>query len=193
MIKGEIIETIEGEKIKVKLSDGSIINYQLNEINKIDTIPICKKGSIGFGGGIPYGLGGGINCEYATSKNISISLGIGKASNLGIGYNLDLKYYLRGISNSWRPRFSLHFGSNTGVRHEEEEVYIKELHKGFSLGLGQRWMWGDKKQHGLDLDLQFLLTSSAYARVKELKDIYGEGYVSGVFPFGLSIGYRYGF
>ena len=196
MIKGEIIETILGKIIKVKLKDGSVINYQFKEIDKIDTVPICKQGSVGFGFGIPYGGFPGINFEYATLKIISISLGIGKASDAEIGYNLDLKFYLREIRKSWRPRFSLHFGYNSEIRLNSNEYIkesIKEWHKGFSLGLGQRWMWGDKKQHGLDLDLQFLLTSSAYDRVKEIEDMYWDGIIEDVSPFAFSIGYRYGF
>lgn len=192
ILKGRIIEIVPEEKIKAVLKDGSIIDYQFSEILKIETIPISKKGSLGLGVGIPYGIIG-INLEFAISKHLVLSPGIGTASAYGIAYNLGLKYYLRAIGNSsWRSRISMYYGKIVPVASYEVRKYEwqHKLHNGLTFGIGQQLMWGDKKRHGLDLDTLFIAASSAFADINVIENVL---YIPAVKRLQLSIGYRYGF
>ena len=197
VIKGRIIETVPETSIKVKLVGGSIISYQLSDVSKIESIPFCNVGSIGIGLGINYGGILGINGEFNIGSNVSLTGGVGLLGQgeepIGEGYNLGLRYYLKDIGNTWRPRISACYGAIGSI--EVWVIYgedIEEIHNGFVLSIGQQWMWGEKKRHGLDLDIMFIVTSSIYDRINEIKDELGLELES---PgrIKLSLGYRFAF
>lgn len=190
IIKGKIIETVPEESIKVELKGGSIVTYQLSEVSKIETIPISKTGSLGVGLGMPYGILG-INGEYVIYNNVALTAGVGTTMGIeaGIGYNIGIKYYLKDIGKTWRPRISAYYGTNGFI---ELDFSTEEVFNGLTLGIGQQWMWGDRKRHGLDLDILYIVTSGVYDRIDELEN---EGYekIEESGRVKLSIGYRYGF
>lgn len=195
IIKGKIIETVPEVSIKVELKGGSIINYQLSEVLRIQTIPISKTGSLGVGLGIPYGILG-VNGEFTIGANVTLTGGVGTTILAVTGYNFGIKYYLKEIGNTWRPRISAYYGTNgilaVKVLYWSTREDIEEVHNGLTLGIGQQWMWGDTKSHGLDLDFMYIISSGIYDRIDELKSDMGLD-IEKPGRFKLSIGYRYGF
>ncbi|MEE9463981.1 MAG: hypothetical protein V3W14_00220 [Candidatus Neomarinimicrobiota bacterium] len=193
IIKGRIIETVPDVSIVVELKGGSILTYQLSEVSRIETIPMKKAGSLGVGLGIPYGVIGA-NIEYALENNINLTAGIGTTVFAGSGYNVGVKYYLKDIGYTGRPRISAYYGTNALIA---VTVFggedINETFSGLTLGFGQLWMWGDSKKHGLDLDLMYLLTTGSYdERKEEIEDQYYTT-LEDLGKIKISIGYRYGF
>ncbi|MCK4579467.1 MAG: hypothetical protein KAU50_11815 [Candidatus Marinimicrobia bacterium] len=192
MIKGKIIYTVPDVSIQVELKSGSIVTYQLSDVSRIEMIPIKSAGSLGVGIGIPYGVIGA-NAEYGVEKNLSLTAGVGTTGLAGTGYNLGIKYYLKDIGNTWRPRISAYYGTNgmilVTVFGGED---IEEAHPGLTVGVGQQWMWGDAKGHGLDLDLMYIVTSGMYDRRDEIEEEYNTT-MEDLGRVKLSIGYRYGF
>jgi len=193
MIKGRIIETVPDVSIVVELKGGSIITYQLSEVSSIESIPMKKAGTLGVGIGIPYGVIGA-NVEYALENNLNLTGGFGTTGLAGSGYNLGVKYYLKDVGNTRRPRISAYYGTNAMIA---VTVFggedINESFSGLTLGYGQQWMWGESKKHGLDLDLMYLLTTGSF---EERKDEIEERYSTTLEDPGkikISIGYRYGF
>ena len=194
MIKGQIIETVPDQYIRVEMKDGSIMTFQLENVARIETIPIARQGSMGLGLGIPYGMFGG-NVDYAVSDKISLTGGIGTSVFAGPAYNLGIKVYLKGVGQKTRPRVSAYYGVNAIIILLDEltdEFLVQETHHGLSIGIGQQWMWGDKRDKGLDVDLILIVTSTYEDRAAEVEDEYStELTESGALK--LSIGYRFGF
>ncbi|MBL7960393.1 hypothetical protein JNL27_09160 [bacterium] len=138
------------------------------------------RSSFGLGLGIPYGILG-INGEFAVWNNFSITGGVGTTILAGVGYNVGGKYYFRNVGNTWRPRISAYYGTNAvavviGGNSDDDRTF-----SGITFGIGQQWMWGKNKSHGIDLDILYIASSKVFDRTDE----------NGRVKF--SIGYRMGF
>lgn len=195
IIKGRIIETIPDESITIELKGGLIYTYQLSDVTMIETIPICKMGSVGAGLGVPYGVLG-LNGEYAIADNVNLTAGIGTTILAGAGYNIGIKYYLKDVGNAWRPRISAYYGINGIIIVQyawSSEPFIEEVHSGLTLGIGTSWMWGDAKKHGIDLDIMYIATSGYFERKDELEEKYTNISWEEFGRVKISIGFRYGF
>jgi hypothetical protein len=194
MVKGQIIETVPDQYIRVEMKDGSIMTFQLADVARIEPIPVAKQGSMGLGLGIPYGTLGA-NVDYAINDYISLTGGIGTSVFAGPAYNVGIKLYLKGVGQKARPRVSAYYGVNAVIVVLDEmtdEFLVQETHHGLSVGIGQQWMWGDRRNKGLDVDLMLIVTSTYKDRAPEVEDEYG----TELTEFGdikISIGYRFGF
>jgi hypothetical protein len=194
MVKGQIIETVPDQYIRVEMKDGSIMTFQLEDVTRIESIPIAKQGSMGLGLGIPYGIFGA-NIDYAVNETISFSGGIGTSIFAGPAYNFGIKIYLKGVGHKSRPRVSAYYGVNATILVIDEltdEFLVEETHHGLSVGIGQQWMWGDRKNKGLDVDLILLASSTYHDRAVEVEEEYGTT-LTETGNIKLSIGYRFGF
>ena len=146
--------------------------------------------NIGAGVGIPYGVVG-INADFPIVKNFHFSWGLGTTIMSGIGYNSGIKYYLRSVKNSWRPRILFNFGTTGILEVSDPSGKRKKKYYSFSLGIGQKGMWGKTKTHGIDLDILYILGSEIFDDIDEYA---GKGYaVNSESRTKLSVGYRYSF
>lgn len=139
-----------------------------------------KHGSVGLGFGIPYGVLG-INAEYYIIPYLSCSGGIGTTLFAGLGYSVGARGYVRKPGHFWRPRASLFYGINGFWLINNDQIYHPENEKfrGLTIGLGQLFQ---TRQHGLDLDLMYIINS-------ELYQVHPGDYVR----LKISVGYRYAF
>jgi hypothetical protein len=156
-----------------------------------------KKNSIGLGFGIPYGILG-VNLDINVATNLNLSGGVGTTILAGIGYNLGLKYFFIPIEQTFRPRVSAYYGTNTvsevpriGTFGSFSVSSGKETksYSGLNLGIGAQLMWGETKSNGLDFDIIYLATTEL--DIEELRD---EGFViEDPGNVKIAIGYRYAF
>lgn len=155
-----------------------------------------NAGSIGLGAGMPYG-GIGINLDYNLDR-ITLSAGIGSivVYDDSPGYAFGIRYNLREMNNTWIPRLSIFYGTNSVLKIEYYDWYSHytnyELYTGLNIGFGQQWKWGKTKKHGMDLDLMYIVTSDVFEDCDDLEDVgfYVERRPSRIV---MSIGYRYNF
>lgn len=164
-----------------------------------ETSSYPDNGSFGIGMGIPYGIFG-INIDLMMSDTLAVSGGIGHTIFAGMGYNFGVKYYLREIGNTWRPRLMAFYGTNSLIdvvgHYSYWKTYndVSETYDGLTLGIGQQWTFGESKKHGLDLDLMWIVSRGGFDdRVDELDH---QGYDMNDIGTGrikISFGYRYCF
>lgn len=190
IIIGNLIKK-DNQEIQIKVKN-EVKTYKLSYIAKIDSFHLADKGSFGIGFGIPYGVLG-INLDLKLVDNFYLTAGVGTTLLWGVAYNVGGKYYLKKPGYKWRPRISLYYGTNTvntaHLNNSDEEASFN----GLTLGIGQSFNWGDKKNKGIDLDLMFIVSNSQ-AYYNKIDQWEKEGYEvetgSGV---KISIGYRFGF
>ncbi|MDP2174040.1 MAG: hypothetical protein Q8M98_05330 [Candidatus Cloacimonadaceae bacterium] len=151
---------------------------------------IASNGSLGFGFGLPYG-GLGFNADLNLLEHLALTAGIGTFGYVS-GYELGLKGFLFPLKSNWRPQITLLYGINGMVLIDiPAGADIKEAYRGFTVGAGSRWMFGDRRNHGMDFDILYVINSGMFERIDELEE---QGYVfTKVNRFTLSFGYRYAF
>ena len=168
-LKGEIKERVV---IICRYGSGSIMckvkNKDKQDINIsdiIDIVPVIttNRGSFGAGFGIPYGGLIGLNIELILSDEVCLSLGAGTLLEYGFGADAGLLFYVRNYKNTWRPRFSIYYGTNTVTITKIISMYnqriIHDNSSGFTVGFGQKFV--DKsKRTGINLDIMYIIYPS---------------------------------
>lgn len=185
IIRGKIMAVETGQHILVEMRDGSRFHYPWEEIDNIEMLAFGRRGAIGLGLGIPYGILG-INGELAILPRLSLSAGIGTTIFVGLGYNAGLKVYLREPEKRWQPNLSAYYGINGMIINEGYYNEFNQKYPGLTLGIGQMWQLGVQRRSGFDFSLMVLVTSGVYEAAKLL-------YMETPFPVRLSFGYRYAF
>ncbi len=141
-----------------------------------------SKNSWGVGAGIPYGITG-VNVDYNIIANLDFSFGVGINPLSGFCYSIGGKLHFASNEKKFRPRISCYYGTNTMVE-EPDDIDDFTNYDGVTAGVGARIAFG--KQHGLDFDLMYIVSTEA--DIDELED---EGYdVSGMDDIKISVGYR---
>lgn len=190
VLQGRLTE-FNDQLLKVKINDGPVVfTINIEDISRIFEIPIAKKGSIGAGLGVPYGILG-FNAELAVHDYINLSAGLGTTVFAGLGYGLGAKGYFKPIGEKWRPRVSAHYGVNSLIMLDDDWD-TSEKFAGLVLGLGIQGMFGINRNHGFDFDIVYLATmGDLYDRVDQLEK---SGYtVNERGRVRVSLGYRFGF
>ncbi len=183
VIKGTTSSDTNDSTVTVETENGSRIKLSLLDILKIEKIPLSKNGSIGFGIGMAYSLIG-INLELPIIQRVNFSGGFGSSILAGLGYNFGLKYYFRDIGFTWRPRLSIHYGTVSAQRTVSPDEVTDKIYQGTVIGLGQQWMFGDKKNIGFDFDIYYIISKQ-----KNEDEFLNEIET----PIIISIGFRIGF
>ncbi len=193
ILKGEVIKDMPNDYLQIEMKDGSIRKIAYKELEKRERFAptptveteqsdYCKSGSIGIGLGIPFGTIG-INSEYNVNDYLSSSVGLGYAV-YGIGYSLGARVYTNPIKDKFRWMFELDYGTN-GVFADEEASYT-----GITVGTGFKWMWGETRRFGIEMQLMYILQSDMYDVIDEYQSM---GYsVEDNGRVKLSIGFRVG-
>ncbi len=173
--------------------------------------------TMGVGFGIPYGVVG-TNMDIQLVDNLKLSFGLGSTVLAGAGYNFGLKYFLGEPGKSFRPRFSVFYGTNAvlqtvggGDPYDYDEYYYDEYYyykagkvsgwgnsslaeeyksySGVTLGFGGELMFGASKANGLDFDIMYVATTGY-----DLDELRSEGYnVAETGKVKISLGYRHAF
>ena len=151
----------------------------------------AKNGSIGVGIGVPYGAIG-FNAEINLLKYLSLSGGLGTTIFAGTAYAFGTRIYVRPTGETWRPRFSAHYGINSIIKldtHTDGQKFT-----GLSLGAGIQGMFGERKRSGFDFEVVYLATTGGLD--DEIERINQSGNYSHIDSPGkikLLFGYRFGF
>ncbi|MDZ4183183.1 MAG: hypothetical protein U1B83_09920 [Candidatus Cloacimonadaceae bacterium] len=151
---------------------------------------IAKRGSLGFGYGLPYG-GLGFNADMNLMEYLAITAGIG-TFGYTTGYEIGLKSWLLPRESNFRPQFTMLYGINGLVLIDiPVGADIREAYRGFTAGAGGRWMFGDRMNHGMDFDILYVISSGMFDRIDELEE---QGYsFTKINRWKISFGYRYAF
>ncbi|MEI6090836.1 MAG: hypothetical protein WCR42_10320 [bacterium] len=204
-LKGRIVKDVPFDYLELQIKDGTIkkvfyqdmkkrevieepdsnsnINYDGYTQNRANEYP--KRGSIGFGFGIPYGLLG-VNGEYMINDYFSADLGIGYAI-LGLGVNIGGRTYLTPRKSAFRPMVDVYYGTNGII----SAYGISKTYAGISGGVGFKWMYGRHKASGLEFELIYLISSAMYDEIDRLRE---QGYdIQDNGKLKISVGYRFGF
>lgn len=194
VVTGRIIQKQENGDIILETTDGVRLSFEGGDIAQIVTLDRSSKGSLGAGLGVPYGILGA-NAEYEVAQQLCVSGGIGTTILAGTGYSFGLRYYLNEAGNSWRPRLSAFYGTNAMIEVIElSGEDFQEQYSGLTLGIGQKWLLGERHRHGIDLDLMFLATRGDFDHDMDVLE--EQGYQLddiGTGQVKLSAGYRYNF
>lgn len=151
----------------------------------------ASHGALGFGVGLPYG-GLGFCGEYNLGQHLALTAGLGTTLILG-GYNAGIKVTLLSNLQILRPNLTMLYGVNGNIIARDEGLpQITEVVHGFSGGVGAQWMFGNRRNHGLDFRLMYQVRTAFDDRIAELE---AGGY--GPFTRGsrldYAVGYRYAF
>ena len=148
-----------------------------------------RYGTLGFGYGIPYG-GYGFSADMYLFDQIALTVDAGTFL-YAAGYELGVKYLLGNSNSLARPQAIILYGVNGIIPYNYPNAGVTqtEVFNGFTTGLGCQLMFGQKRQHGLDAGVTYVISSGIYKRLEEL-----EGYELNVSSrLGFYLGYRYAF
>jgi hypothetical protein len=149
-----------------------------------------KQGTLGVGYGFPYG-GYGFSADLYFLDNLALSVGVGTFL-YSAGYELGVKYLHGTSQKTWRPQAMILYGINGIIIADSTYIgNIREAYPGFTIGVGSQFMFGQKKKHGLDVGVTYVLSSGLYKRLKELEDM--QIFLESSSRFGFYLGYRYAF
>lgn len=149
-----------------------------------------KKGSVGAGIGVAYGVIG-INGEYAIHDYVSLSAGVGTTIIAGVGYAVGGRIYAKPLGEKWRPRLSAHYGTNS-IIDISGAVEIQKKYNGLAIGAGFLQMFGSSQKTGLDLEVVYLATQGDFQnRAEALEDRYDVTLKTG--RVKILVGYRIAF
>ena len=149
-----------------------------------------KKGSVGAGIGVAYGVIG-VNGEYAVHDYVSLSAGVGTTIFAGAGYAVGGRIYAKPLGEKWRPRLSVHYGTNS-IINVTGAVEIQEKYDGVTVGAGFLQMFGSSQKTGLDLEVVYLATQGDFQnRAETLENRYDVTLKTG--RVKILVGYRIAF
>jgi len=143
---------------------------------------VMAENSWGVGAGMPYGISGA-NLDLKATSLLDFSFGLGVDPLSGFAYSLGGKFYLAPEEKSFRPRISCYYGTNTDV---EEDFNDYTSYAGVTMGVGAYISWGRTHQHGVDVDLMYMISTEA-----DLDRLEADGYdTSDTKNIKISVGYR---
>ena len=146
-----------------------------------------RRGTLGFGYGIPYG-GYGFSVDMYVFDQVALTVDVGTYLHAA-GYELGIKYLQGNAGSLWRPQAVLLYGVNGIIPYTNPDVAQTEVFNGITAGLGSQFMFGQKRKHGLDVGATFVVSSGLFKRLEELS-----GYEFDVSSrLGFYLGYRYAF
>jgi hypothetical protein len=152
---------------------------------------VAKKGSVGVGLGVPYGVIG-INGEFALHKYFSLSAGLGTTAFAGVGYAIGARTYMRPAEVMFRPRVSLHYGVTGLIAAQDSEKAKK--YNGVAVGVGFQEMFGAKRRSGFDFEILYMASTGGMQ--DEIDKMNESGNYSKIETPGrvkILLGYRFGF
>ncbi len=142
---------------------------------------------VGVGVGMNYG-GLGMNLTYAPLKFFAITGHAGynlANANAGISANL----YLNNRTKTYRPNIKVMYGYNAAIKVIGYSTSNTSYY-GVTFGIGNEFRFGQKKQHGFDVNILFPIRSQKF------KDDYDNLSISSnllLWPVTFSFGYHFDF
>jgi hypothetical protein len=157
---------------------------------------IAKRGSIGIGIGVPYGIIG-FNGEFAVHPYFSLSGGLGSTILAGLGYAAGARAYFKPAESKWRPRISLHYGVNsliTDIGASGITSYDDKKFSGITLGIGTKAMFGHRRKSGFDFEIVYIATTGGLQDELDRLNATGQFlHIDTPSKVRLVVGYRFGF
>lgn len=151
----------------------------------------ASLGGFGIGIGLPYG-GLGFCGELNLGQHAALTAGLGTML-VKTGYNAGVKVTLLSPQQTLRPNLTMLYGVNGLIIARDEGLpQLTEALHGFSGGVGAQLMFGDKRNHGLELRLMYIIGTGLIDRIEEL-EAQGYGPFTRGSKFAYAVGYRYAF
>ena len=188
-ISGVILKPNSSDSVRIQLGAGFITNYAKKDIK--DIVLLRNDFSLGIGIGIPYAMFGAC-LEIEPIPQVDLTAGIGTSILDGIAWDVGAVVYLLDQDNTFRPRISLIYGTNTYIELKNSSGGSSEyeMYAGLSIGGGLKFMLGDS--HGMTLDAFFIIVDGSKDRQDELKR-HGYTFSNQGIPVKFSIGYQFSF
>lgn len=161
---------------------------------KQELIEIKRTVDIGAGFGLDYGGLLGFQITYTPIKYLGVIVSAGYHI-VAFGWQVGLKGFILPKTNlkKVRPTLKVMYGSNRAIIVDGASQYNKS-YNGFTPGAGIELRFGSKKSHGLNIDLNFPISSP------EFKDDYDALKNNPAFeinvppaPVAFAIGYHFEF
>jgi len=129
---------------------------------KQELLEIKRTVDVGAGFGLDYGGLIGFQVTYTPIKYLGVIVSAGYHL-VSFGWQLGLKGYILPKTNlkRVRPTLKVMFGSNRAIVVDGASQYNKS-YVGFTPGAGVELRFGEKKSHGLNIDLNFPISSSEF-------------------------------
>jgi hypothetical protein len=126
-------------------------------------VPLIRnKFDLGCGTGLDYGGVLGLKLTYAPIKHLGVFGSFGY-HHVAVGWQIGVTGYIlpKIPQKKVRPYIKLFYGTNRVIQVEggsdREGNYV-----GFTTGAGCEMRFGSTKKHGLDLDLNYMITSAGF-------------------------------
>ena len=177
---------------QLELQGGSIILINKKDVKVLELIPISKY-TFGCGFGNIYGGGFGLNLVSRVSDNVSVITGYGFTDGNfdKKDFMIGAKYLLRKKYNIFRPHIGFGYSSVGSTQFNHISGMSKKVEtKGLYCSLGFQVMLGTKRNIGVDLNLNYTL-SSKYIKPEPFGDYEYELWEKPSL-LNLSLGFRYG-
>jgi hypothetical protein len=114
---------------------------------------VVHKLDFGVGFGLDYGGLLGVQIGFAPVKHLTL-FAAGGYYIFQFGYQVGIKglFIPKTSTKAFRPFLKAMYGTNSIITVEGTEQY-DEVYSGMTLGFGMEFRFGQKKQNGLDIDL----------------------------------------
>lgn len=163
------------------------------EIKK-ELIEVKRTVDIGAGFGLDYGGLLGFQLTYTPIKHLGVVVSAGYHL-VSFGWQLGLKAYILPKTNMKRvrPTVKVMYGSNRAIIVDGTSQYNKS-YVGFTPGAGIELRFGGRKTHGLNIDLNFPISSASFKDdYEKLKNDPNIDITIPPSPVAFAIGYHFEF
>lgn len=160
---------------------------------KPEKIELKKIFDIGFGFGLDYGGLIGVKATFIPIKHLGVFVSAGYHL-VSFGWQIGATGYILPKTNlkKIRPYAKAMFGSNRAIFVEGDSDRSKN-YLGFTPGVGVEFRFGIKASHGLNVDLNFPISSSVFK--DDFDDLKNDpNYeITDPLPVAISLGYHFEF
>ncbi len=163
------------------------------EVQKPEIVELKRFFDIGFGFGLDYGGMMGVKGTFVPIKHLGIFISAGYYI-VSFGWQVGATGYILPKTNlkKIRPYGKIFFGTNRAIFVQGASQYNKS-YMGLTPGAGVEFRFGAKASHGLNVDLNFPLSSAEFR--KDLDDLKNNPAIdiSNPSPVAISFGYHFEF
>lgn len=155
---------------------------------------VTHQMDFGIGFGLDYGGLLGLQVGFAPVKHLTL-FAAGGYYLLEFGWQVGIKglFIAKTSKHAFRPFLKAMYGCNSVILAEGADEYNK-VYKGFTVGFGVEWRFGQKKKNGFDFDLNVpLRTPDFWEDYNRMENDPRLDVVAGPIPVAFSVGFHHEF